>query len=1263
MTLGSNNFLCGQNSVTDGAVLALCQTGLGTGGFHSCVDHFGVTLGSNNFLCGQNGITDGAVLAFCQTGLGTGSFHSCVDHLGVTLGSNNFLCGQNGITDGAVLALCQTGLGAGSFHSCVDHFGVTLGSNNFLCGQNGITDGAVLTFCQTGLGAGCFHSCVDHLGVTLGFDLVTLFGVTTGLTGIGGVAASCAIGGSHHFVIIMTGGCDLVTVFGMTAGLTGEGCVAGFRTSGSSHSFVIVMAGCSNDIVIFAVAAGLAGIGSITCVCTGRSSHGSFIIMAGSLGLICLVAVAAACAGVSGIAFLHAGGIRHHSTVAMAGSCHRRICVAVAADSTGVGGEAFIHAGGLCHLGAVAVTDCFNDLSIRVAADGFFTGIGLDTFGGTAGLGGDDTVVILMGTFSVPCAVGIGKDALGGCAGAHIGAVSILHLHRNQRDLHISRLRGITSLNHLIGHCLGTGTDLCHTVAITDNFSTAGSTVGIALRSIDDTIDYDLGVHQIGIGAIIHSAGCIDNRNERLVDSTCVAAPLISVIDINIDIGTQNTIRTLSNVDHRAGQQCHVLIDLDCAAANIHCQITIDGQFVLAGVDIRTTHIQRNGINGHLAMRFHHQSVCGAVITLDHITRSQIEHGVAGTDKCHGRTEVCLGHIDRGVAVFLRAGVQGQGDFDVLHIVLTQGENTVFHIRALCAAAEVCDLEQLIDDCTGIGCHSTGTCDKAVGVKCTAVVDGNVTAIFHADEADSPTGSRTKGLGTLRIVVLTRKAHRTVDGQIGTFCHGQSTIRRRYGIRIGSGLLHTGNLCGIEGIGIIKGDEQSDAGGDGIVTCRQGGIVHQNERFAGGACGCSCGCGKTLKQIAAGNSVVIQLAQAKETGTCGLLCRRAQQEPGRGIFAYKGCLDGHIFRRGQSEAGITGKHHAVCSVDPAEESAAVGSSCSQRGAIGQADLLHRTGFYNSAVNGDAAVSAVKFHRHIGCLSGGDQSKFTQSQRCSTCAQAALGLQDQSYRCTGVQNRAVAAAGGGFTCHSEAAIAGCGVGKGQGCHIFRLVCNGHRIGLLAEQAACSLDSHGVAGNGTVAKAVCHRNLTVQNGNGGSQHADRIIGSSLSLQSIGESEEQLALTLQKRKFLFRQLLDALGSFQFGDLPTGCLVGLPIHFVYHGLHFLFGNVGRTEIGLEKRDEVFLSLLHGRRIHIELFQHFFVCEFFFLIYDLFFRFFHHFGLFRNGLFVGDLFLIHFLYGSCGLFRGKHLHRRHGEHHDQHQQEREQSLCHDLSS
>ena len=238
MTQSGNFHLDHNDGGTDGAVLALGQTGFGTGGSNSLVDDLSVTQGSNTLLSNQDLSADGAVLALGSTHQGTGGGDSLINDLGVAQCVNGFLSNQNFTADGAVLALGQAGSGTGRSNSLVDSLGVAQSVNGFLSDQDFTTDGAVLTLGQTGSSTGRSNSCVNDLGVTqrssLGIDIGT---VTAILTGMSGVADSSTARCSHHGIVLVRQNSNLFRV-GIVATVTGNGLDASFQTGSSLGYFL-----------------------------------------------------------------------------------------------------------------------------------------------------------------------------------------------------------------------------------------------------------------------------------------------------------------------------------------------------------------------------------------------------------------------------------------------------------------------------------------------------------------------------------------------------------------------------------------------------------------------------------------------------------------------------------------------------------------------------------------------------------------------------------------------------------------------------------------------------------------------------------------------------------------------------------------------------------------------------------------------------------------------------------------------------------------
>ena len=90
---GLDRFLRLQFLAADRALLSVRQTSFRTGRCLTGNRHHSVLLHGNHFLCNDDRMTDGAVLAIGLAGRGAGSFNGFVNNLGVTRSRNNLgLC-------------------------------------------------------------------------------------------------------------------------------------------------------------------------------------------------------------------------------------------------------------------------------------------------------------------------------------------------------------------------------------------------------------------------------------------------------------------------------------------------------------------------------------------------------------------------------------------------------------------------------------------------------------------------------------------------------------------------------------------------------------------------------------------------------------------------------------------------------------------------------------------------------------------------------------------------------------------------------------------------------------------------------------------------------------------------------------------------------------------------------------------------------------------------------------------------------------------
>ena len=307
MAQGCYFFLCNQNFLTDSAMLAFRQAGVGTVRRNRCIHNLGMTLNRNynyltaqftatncavsyNFIaagCGtgsssfilidcisdgmvlhghsllfyQNCITDRAVLAFRQAGSGTGGFHSLIDHFFVAQCRNFFLGNQNLAADRAVLAFRQTRSSTSGCHRSIHNFGMTQLVNNGLLFQNLFTAGAVLAFRQTGFGTGGCYRFIYHFHVVQRCNQLFLTNCTNLVCFTGRLFAGCMTLCRNHFCIgFFAAGTGLQqrTVF----------CTGGFL---GNHTVIPAVSQFRDFTAAFCViTAGTMGAGGFALFCTGR---------------------------------------------------------------------------------------------------------------------------------------------------------------------------------------------------------------------------------------------------------------------------------------------------------------------------------------------------------------------------------------------------------------------------------------------------------------------------------------------------------------------------------------------------------------------------------------------------------------------------------------------------------------------------------------------------------------------------------------------------------------------------------------------------------------------------------------------------------------------------------------------------------------------------------------------------------------------------------------------------------------------------------
>ncbi len=296
---------------------------------------------------------------------------------------------------------------------------------------------------------------------------------------------------------------------------------------------------------------------------------------------------------------------------------------------------------------------------------------------------------------------------------------------------------------------------------------------------------------------------------------------------LDIDFGTGKHHDILSNIDgtsHCGSVRC-VVIDVDG-------NITVNWQVELFRLKLCSAHVQCYTDNGHFTHHIKDQAVTGTIILFDYVAACQLKHtAAAGTaQEVHITDPVRIVHVNTRERCFLRSGMDGQWHFNILDIVLRNGEYTLVaccHSGTNGTAAEVRNLEQFIDLRTGVCRHcapiqridrigSAG--DITPSKQFTPVVDRNICAIFHPHKTDST--NRRSGIisGALTGCDGSRQTHGTINNQLCPICQSQCPIDpwcRVFVTNIGRSFLL------VQGILFIAGNQQYCSLRDGICSAGQ----------------------------------------------------------------------------------------------------------------------------------------------------------------------------------------------------------------------------------------------------------------------------------------------------------------------------------------------------------------------------------------------------------------------------------------------------------
>ena len=320
---------------------------------------------------------------------------------------------------------------------------------------------------------------------------------------------------------------------------------------------------------------------------------------------------------------------------------------------------------------------------------------GLDGFGGavTAGTGdGLDTVICAVCLFSDrfgqdmealpgPNTVGIGILAIGQVS-SQGSAVGIAQHHIGQRNLMVSHI--IAILGDLIGLGRGRLLQIELGAFLAGDVRTAGGNINRACSHVHGAAKNNLGIH-IGSTASGQglAGGILDRHAVGILMGIILTNPVVSVIGNDPVAGCQITHSAAVHDQLGAGQQRNILGDVDGAAAvHINADVAVDRQIIVLGIDGSRTknaklHGKRQALHLDLAINIDHQTVSCLVIVLYNVSLCHIEHAVGTNERNFRALNANRSNFHSHVAVFHGTGLQGHGHFNILDIVLIEGEGAL----------------------------------------------------------------------------------------------------------------------------------------------------------------------------------------------------------------------------------------------------------------------------------------------------------------------------------------------------------------------------------------------------------------------------------------------------------------------------------------------------------------------------------------------------------------------------------------------------------
>ena len=347
--------------------------------------------------------------------------------------------------------------------------------------------------------------------------------------------------------------------------------------------------------------------------------------------------------------------------------------------------------------------------------------------------------------------------------------------------------------------------------------SVAAANVSAAIGGVDGAnsryaaVHIHLRINQVVIGAVV----CLTRRighGLKLAGTPdkVVGVPLIAVIEIDILFVCNCQASALGNVDLNARQQSCRLIDRHISGLDIDGNVVGDRQYVACRVDIHACKRQRQRVQCRFAVYCEYKTIRLFIVILSKATGFHFEHtGVANEINS---SSICALHcINAAINLFIGAGIQRQGNFDVLYEVLRKWEHPMAHAGRCAAAAEVCNLIEFVHRSARFRQNRAAAGDKAPCIEITAVLDRDGAVVSHFDIAVITNGTSLLTAASGKIPAA--QADRAIDRNRRAFAHRQRPERLRRGSRP-----NRRRSIRIQCSRIIKWDQQCNSSRNSIGT-------------------------------------------------------------------------------------------------------------------------------------------------------------------------------------------------------------------------------------------------------------------------------------------------------------------------------------------------------------------------------------------------------------------------------------------------------------